>query len=222
MLTGNASTKAPATTSAAGGEGGSAQAQAAEQDLANISARTPAFSDTFASNNAHWATGSTTSIHDGHLYLSNSADQTPGLEETPQAPRLASVAVQADVTLTGGQASDFAGICFFATTDTKGNPSYLCSLASADGRYELWSFNHQWEYVAGGYSSALKLGFNQVNTLAVIAHAPQGVVTLFANGVYLAQIHVGANPTLTTTEGLLVLNVGAQASFANYAVYNAG
>ncbi|HEX6819348.1 MAG TPA: protein kinase [Ktedonobacterales bacterium] len=204
-----------------GTTGNSPQARAAQQQLAAITSHPSVFSESFRSNAAQWKTGSTSSIHDGHLYLSNAQGQEPGLVTTQTLPRLTSVAVRTDVSLTQGEASDFAGLCFFATTDSKGNESYMCALISPDGRYALWSYARQWFYITGGYTSALKLGLNQVNTLAVLADAPTGAVTLFANGSYLTQVKTGANSSQGATEGLIVLNAGAQAAFTNFAVYNA-
>jgi serine/threonine protein kinase len=199
----------------------SANAQAAEQQLAGItSQRTPVFSDAFGSNNTRWATGSSVSIHDGHLYLTNSAGQTPALATTPTALQLSAATARVDVALTDGSPSDQAGLCFWVTTDSKGNPSYFCYLASADGRYGLWQYHGDWLYISGGYSSALKLGMGQANTLALIASARQGYASLFANGHFVSRIHLSISPTLSGNVGLLVLNIG-QASFTNYAVYDA-
>ncbi len=198
----------------------SANAQAAEQQLAGITAHPPVFSDAFGSNNAHWATGSSVSIHDGHLYLTNAAGPTLALETTPTALQLSAATARVDVALTDGSPSDEAGLCFWVTTDSKGNPSYFCYLASADGRYGLWQYHGDWLYISGGYSSALKLGMGQANTLALIANARQGYASLFANGHFVSRIHLSISPTLSGNVGLLVLNIG-QASFTNYAVYGA-
>jgi len=198
----------------------SADAQAAEQQLADVTARAPVFSDAFGSNNARWATGSTVSIHDSHLYLTNSAGQTPALATTPTALQLSAAAARVDVAHTDGSASDEAGLCVWVTTDSKGKSSYTCYLASADGRYGLWQYRDGWSYISGGYSSALKLGMGQANTLALIASAKQGYASLFANGHFVSRIHLNISPTLSGNVGLLVLNI-SQASFTNYAVYDA-
>ncbi len=198
----------------------SANAQAAEQQLAGITAHAPVFSDAFGSNNAQWATGSSVSIHDGHLYLTNAAGPTTALETTPTALQLSAAAARVDMALTDGSPSDEAGLCFWVTTDSKGKSSYSCYLASADGRYALWQYHDGWSYIIGGYNSALKLGMGQANTLALIASAKQGYASLFANGHFVSRIHLNTSPTLSGNVGLLVLNIG-QASFTNYAVYDA-
>jgi hypothetical protein len=215
---------APSATATTSGQGGaSADAQAAEQALAGVTSRTPVFSDAFTSNDAHWATGTSASIHDHHLYVANPGGQTPALEATPASLRLSAIAAKVDVSIAGGTASDTAGICFWVTVDFKGRPNYVCYLASSDGRYEVRQYAAAtWSYVAGGYSPVLKLGLGQTNTLALLASARQGYVSLFANGHFVTRIQVGASSTLSGNVGLLVLNVGTQAAFTNYAVYDAG
>lgn len=204
-------------------------AQAAEQQLATVTGRSPVFADSFGSNNAHWATSDTASIHDGHLYLSNKGSPTPALETTPAALQLSAVAARADVSIARGSSSDLAGLCFWVTKNARGQSSYYCSLISSDGRYQIWQYqptlSPSWSYVSGGYSAALTLGVGKVNTLALLANAKQGSLSLFANGHYIAGIHLSPHlspgASVAGNVGLLVLNVGTQATFANYAVYNA-
>lgn len=203
----------------------SAEARAAEQQLASVMTRSPAFSDSFHSNDAHWATSGSASVHDGHLYLSNPGGQTSGLETTPTTLRLSALAAKVDVAVSSGGSSDNVGLCFWVSADANGKPSYFCSFASSDGRYELWQYRAasapDWLYVAGGYTSALKLGIGQVNTLATLASAKQGYVSLFANGHFITRIHLNINAAVAGNVGLLVLDIGTQATFTNYAVYDA-
>jgi serine/threonine protein kinase len=203
----------------------SPEAQAAEQQLASVTGRSPVFADAFGSNNAHWATSDAVSIQNGHLSLTNKGGQTPALETTPSSLQLSAVAARVDVAVASGSSSDLQGLCFWVSADAKGRASYYCSLISSDGRYELWQYHAggapAWLYVAGGYSAALKLGVGQVNTLAVLASAKQGYATLFANGHYITRIHLTTGASVAGNVGLLVLDVGTRATFTNYAVYDA-
>jgi hypothetical protein len=198
-----------------------AQAQAAEGQLASATAGTPVLSDSFANNNAHWATTSTSSIHDGHLYITNPTGATPALLKTPGLSSLASVTARVDIAHTQGAASDLAGLCFYIASDTKGRQSFYTYLVSSEGRYEFWLYNGSWTFLTGGYSAALKLGEGQTNTLAALAPARQGYADLFANGHFVAKVHLAANGPTSGNAGMLVLNLGSAAAFTQYAVYNA-
>jgi hypothetical protein len=199
----------------------SPDAQAAESRWAGVAATQPVFSETFASNAAHWATSATVAVHDSHLYVSNATGTAPAFAAAPGLASLASVGAQVDITLTQGAAADSAGLCFFVSKAPGGKQSFYCYLASSDGRYAVWYFDsQQWRYITGGYASALKLGMNTTNTLEMLASGRDGSMTLLANGRFVANLTLPLPSQASGGVGLLTLNIGAQAAFTNLAIYS--
>jgi hypothetical protein len=78
-----------------------------------------------------------------------------------------------------------------------------------------------WQFLNSGYTSRLKTGIGQTNELAALTNLKENSVTLFANGRYVGKSSLLSGGPTSGGSGLLVFNRGAEAAFAQYAVYAA-
>lgn len=201
------------------------RARAAVAQFALAVQQPPIFSDALDGQAARWATANGRIFYRGkRLYLNNPNATTIVAVDDPNQTSQSVMVARVDVTLVQGRPGDLAGLRFFVTANSDGSSSFFAYFISPDGGYALW-LNQQggWSTVISGYSSALRAGLGQTNTLAVLANGPQGVITLFANNRYVAQVKLGPNFTgpIAGAMGLIVLNAGVEAAYAHYAIYAA-
>jgi serine/threonine protein kinase len=216
-------TNTPADTSAT-----DSNARAAEAQLTAALAAAPLFTDPLTTNTQGWKAQNPTSFFAGDgLHVSNQSAQQPTLLSAPKpSGALSNAVVRVRVTIVKGAVDDLAGICFLNKLDSAGKPQFYCYLASSEGRYELWYYSvkpqaDRWQFLTSGYVAALKTGVGQTNELAALTNTKDNSVTLFANGKYVGKSPLISGGPSAGGSGLLVLNVGAEAAFTQYAVYNA-
>ena len=202
-----------------------ASARAAVAQFAQALQQTPIFSDALDGQTDHWTTHKGQVYYQGgRLHLYNPSATAVVAVDDPNQTSQSAMALRVDITLARGNPGDLAGLRFFVTTNDDGTQSYFAYFISPEGQYELWFNQHgQWDTAISGYSPALKVGLGQTNTLAVLADGAQGVITLFANGKYVAQVTLDPRFTPPTdgTMGLIVLNAGVEAVYSHYAIYPA-
>jgi serine/threonine protein kinase len=201
-------------------------ARAAEAQLAAALATTPLFADPLMTNTQGWKTPDSSVFFAGDgLHVSNHTAAAPTLIAAPKPTNALSNAVtRARMTVLKGSADDLAGVCFLSRIDSAGKPQFYCYLASSEGRYEVWYYSvkpnvDHWQYLTGGYSPALKTGVGQTNELAVLTNMKDNTATLYANGKYVGKSVLAAGGPSAGGSGLLVLNIGAEAAFTQFAVY---
>ncbi len=200
-------------------------ARAAVNQFAQATQQPPIFSDSLSGQTDHWATHKGQIYYQGgRLHLYNPSATTLVAVDDPDQTSQSAMALQVNITLARAHPGDLAGLRFFVTDNGDGTQSYFAYFISPEGQYDLWlNESGQWDTIISGYSSALKVGLGQTNTLAVLANGTQGVITLFANGKYVAQVTLDpkfAHPT-DGMMGLIVLNVGVEAVYSQYAIYAA-
>lgn len=222
-----------------GGLGGGAQptanaqatatAQSAARQLTSATSGTPVFSDALTSNSHHWATqGKAVFFAADGLHMANTSVNSVLTEDVPEAAApLSDEAVQVTLKSVRGGSGDLAGLRFFVRPGAGGSDDYYCYLIAPQGSFEVWLHHSgNWDFVARGYSSAIRTTPNATNTIAVIAHSGAGNALLFANGQYLATIKIGLRAVYTDaptagTGGLIVMDNGAEFAFTHLAIYQA-
>jgi hypothetical protein len=205
-----------------------ATARAAEARLNAALANTPLFSDSLTTNTQGWKAQSPSSFFasDG-LHIVNQTSSDAPLHAAPKpANALTSAVIRAKITMVKGATDDLAGVCFLTKTDSAGKLQFYCYFASSEGRFELWYYNAKlqsghWQFLNSGYSSNLKTGMSQTNELAALTNMKDNTVTLFANGKYIGKSSLVTGGPTAGGSGLLVLNLGAEAAFSQYAIYAA-
>ena len=205
-------------------------AQSATQQLQAVSGGVPIFSDALADNSHHWRTqGKTVFFAPDGLHLANASTTTVLTEDMPGAapPQLSDEVVRVTLTMAQGGNGDLAGLRFFVQPGAGSAQNYYCFVISAQGSYEVWAhFSGNWNFVTRGYSSALRSGPSDSNTIAVVAHGGSGTALLFANDQYITTVKVGPSvgypdaPTVGAG-GLIVMDTGAEFVFTKYALYRA-
>ena len=206
-----------------------AEAQKATRQLTTVTSGNPVFSDALTKNTQHWSTRDKVIFFasDG-LHLHNTSINSVLTEDVPTAtPQLSDEALQVTLQMVQGGSGDLAGLRFFAQPSSNGNEDYYCYLVSSQGSYEVWVHHGgNWDFIARGYSAALRTGPNATNTIAVVAHGGSGTALLFANGQYLTSIKLGTQveyPGAPTagSGGLIVMDNGTEFAFTQLAVYQA-
>jgi hypothetical protein len=208
-----------------------ATAHAGINRLKGVTAGQPAFKDALTANSHHWYTsGKTIFFAADGLHVHNSSAASIAATDSPSAATAQAGNIVARVTMTmaQGNAGDVAGLRFFVAPASDGSADFFCYLISAEGRYEVWERHHdehqniQWDFVSGGFSSAIKTGLNQQNMLTVYARGADRDALLYANDQFIAEINLnGGGPTAGNT-GLMVLDNGGEAVFSDFQVYNLG
>lgn len=188
-------------------------------------AKTPIFKDALSKNDNHWPTdGKTIFFASDGLHIQKiGASPAIGADAPGQLPKLQDhtrIAATVDISFTSGNPGDLAGMRFFVAPGSDGSPDYYAYLISTEGRYEFWlHHNRTWTFLRGGYSSALKLGRGQTNTLSVLADSASRSATLYANGQYLVVVELSGSGPASGNVGLVVVDGGVDAIYTNLAVY---
>lgn len=187
-------------------------------------ANSPIFKDALKKNDNHWATDGKSIFFasDGLHIHKEGTSPAIGTDAPGQLPQLQDhtrVAATVDVTFTSGNPGDLAGMRFFVTPNS-GSDDYYAYLISTEGRYEFWLHHDRtWTFLRGGYTSTLKLGRGQTNTLAVLADSTSRAAVLYANGQYLVTVGLSASGPSSGNVGLVVVDGGVDATYTNFAVY---
>lgn len=201
------------------------QQNQAESQLRAALGSKPVYLDTLTGSPAAWTVNGKSVFFgaDHRLHLLNAA-KTPLFADMPTSapmPKGAYVA-SVDVSLVKGATSDHAGIRFLASTAQKGD-TYYSYLITAAGRFEIWlqQPGTGLVFLTGGVVPSLKTGDGQTNTLAVLVDPAAKTLTLFANGAFVFQTPIPGGVSLTGRAGVLTPDNGVEATFANFALYNA-
>jgi serine/threonine-protein kinase len=184
----------------------------------------PVFKDALRKNDNHWtADGKTVLFASDGLHIRKTGASSAVGTDAPGQLNLGHVAATVDMSFISGSAGDLAGLRFFVTTNADGTEAYYAFAISTDGHYEFW-FHHErtWSFLRSGYSNALKLGGDSTNTLTVLADSTKNEATLYANGQYLASVTLADGGPTSGNVGMMVIDGGVDAKYANFAVYNAG
>ena len=124
--------------------------------------------------------------------------------------------------LVKGVNGDQAGMRFLVQTEPSGATDFYSYLVSSEGRFSIWMTQAgTWTELTSGYSSALKVGFNQPNTLAVLVTSDQRA-TFFANQKFVTELPLARTGPASGSVGLLVFDGGAEARFSYLSVYSVG
>lgn len=201
-----------------------AQAHAAVATLSQVQSSSPSFSDALLNNSKQWrADGSTAFFAPDGLHLRNHSTANFAAVDAPGSRAgLTSFASQVDVALVGGLTGDQAGMRFLVRQGPNGKSSFYCYLVSVEGRYSIWmARSGVWTQLSSGYSTALKAGFNQTNTLTVIVSADQRAL-FFANKQFVTALDLPQNGVTSGNVGLMVLDGGVEARFTHLMIYNTG
>ena len=205
------------------------QANGAMRTLATLTASSPVFTDSLASNQQRWATDGKTVFFDSTgLNLSDVSGRSVVTEDLPHPLSISTMFVQATMTFQSGDPGYMAGLRFLVTPDSQtGTQDYYTFVTGTDGRYEVW-LRHagQWDLIERGFSLAIRTGLHVPNHLGVYASSVDRQIQLFVNGQFIAGMplpaasrYAGA-PT-SGSAGLIVMDTGAQVSFSQVAVYTA-
>lgn len=215
---------APTTTpNAAALAKAAAIAHAAEAQLAAVTATKPVFTDSLTSNSQHWPVDNKSSFFaaDGELHLYNhDVRSVLSLDQPGSVPD--AFAVSVSLTFLHGSISDLAGLRVRVTPAGDGQFAHVTVLISPDGRYEIWSYSgSRWTVLDFGYTQTITRGFNQTNTLAVLAMG--GAIHVFINSHYISTVaDPGAATAGSNAMGPTVVYAGTEVAYAHYAVYAAG
>ncbi|HKV85076.1 MAG TPA: serine/threonine-protein kinase [Ktedonobacterales bacterium] len=201
-----------------------AQARAAATTLSQVQSSSPAFSDALLNNSKQWrADGSTAFFAPDGLHLRNHSTSNIAAVDAPGSRAgLTSFASQVDVALVGGLTGDQAGMRFLVQPGPNGKSNFYCYLVSVEGHYSIWmARSGVWTQLSSGYSTALRAGFNQTNTLTVLVTANQRAL-FFANKQYVTALDLPHDGVTSGNVGLMVLDGGAEARFTHLMIYNTG
>lgn len=200
---------------------GNPVAASAEKRLSDVLKAQPSYSSPLTSATGWHADSSTVFTgSDQRLHLRNTgmAALTRSAPDAAAPPTPAYVA-QGTVAVIGNYVSDRAGILI----NTESDGETYAYVVSSDGRFQVLQLQSQgtWSFVSGGYSTALKPGQGQANTLQVLVDPAAARVSFFANGTFVYQLILDQGVTLSGRPGLIVTDGGAEATFSNFGVYPA-
>jgi hypothetical protein len=209
-----------------------ATADVAIQQLRTAAAAHPAFADSLLNTHQQWPTagGDVFFSADG-LHLANHSTTSVLTEDLPPAQQktLGAMLAQVDMRFVRGTAGDLAGLRFLVTPDAAGGEAYYCYLISDQGRYEVWvRHGAGWDYLAGGYSPAIRDGLNATNTLTVLADGRRHQALLYANGQFVGRVGLllqrqnTSDLPVSGSAGLIVLDTGAEAVYTHFSISPAG
>ncbi len=204
----------------------SASARADEARLRAIVGGQPVFGDALSSNSHHWATDNSTVFFTNQtLHLRDQSATSVALVDAPGDPTSASgdIVAQVSVAQVGGKVGDLAGLRFLVASNADGSQSYYSFVVSSDGRYEVWFHDDsRWVFLVSGYSTAIKTGLNQHNTLAALTSSTRNEAVLFANGQFVTRVSLDPNGPVAGSAGLIVMDNGDESAFTQFALYDAG
>lgn len=212
----------PQATSTPAGTAAQAQAQAR---LKTALASQPVYSDALTGTPAAWHVDGKSVFFgpDRHLHLHDTTKTAlfADMPATATIPKGAYIA-KVDVALAAGGASGHAGMRFLVSSSDKG-ATYYSYLVTAAGRFELWAQQPDTglTFLTSGFVPALKSGAGQSNTLAVLVDPAANTLTLFANGTFVFDAPIRPGVAKTGRLGVVVPDNGVEATFANFALYNA-
>ncbi len=201
-----------------------AAAHTAEGQLQAATRATPVFSDDLKGNQQHWRTSGTVVYFapDG-LHLHSQSTASPVFEDTPgDHGALSDIVAQVDVTMVGGTPSDDVGLRFFVQPADGGQQEFYAYLITSEGRYAVWFYRDGWHFIHNGYSSAIKPGMGQTNTLAVLARGSTHEAFFFANGKYVTSAALPMDAPTAGPVGFMIRDGGSDARFARYRLYAIG
>lgn len=201
-----------------------AEARTSVEQLRTAESGNPTFSDALLSNGKQWkADGSTAFFAADGLHLRNKSTSAVAAIDAPRAlSPVSSFVSQVDVALVKGVNGDQAGMRFLVQTEPSGATDFYSYLVSSEGRFSIWMTQAgTWTELTSGYSSALKVGFNQPNTLAVLVTSDQRA-TFFANQKFVTELPLARTGPASGSVGLLVFDGGAEARFSYLSVYSVG
>ncbi len=184
----------------------------------------PVFKDALRTNDNHWTTdGKSVFFASDGLHIHKTGTSSALGTDAPAQVNLGHAAATVDMSFSSASAGDLAGLRFFVTTNDDGTEDYYAYAISTDGHYEFW-FHHErtWSFLRSGYSNALKLGSDSTNTLTVLADGTKNEAALYANGQYLTTVTLADKGPTSGNVGMMVIDGGVDARYANFAVYNAG
>lgn len=201
-------------------------AQQAEARLRVAVSKSAAFSDPLSNNDNKWPVNGKTIFFgkDGRLHLFNEFVQPLAADKpSTSQPTNGSFVARVTVELLQGYTGDHAGIRFLSQRNDDGTETYYTYTVTSEGRYDLSFYNGSadTQFMTAGYGSAIAPGMNQPNTIAVLVDVQQGIILMFANDHYVAQANLLQSGPTTGKVGLIAIDTGIEASFANYAVYPA-
>lgn len=200
-----------------------AQARSAVTELSAVESKPPAYSDSLLNNDKQWNVDGTTVFFatDG-LHVRNRSTTVAAADAPSDLSGLSSFVSQVDVALVNGLTGDQAGMRFLVQTEQNGTKDFYCYLISAEGRYSIWlEQGGTWTELSNGYSMAIRAGFHQVNTLAVLVTADQRAV-FFANRQFVTALTFPRAGPTSGGVGVMVFDGGAEARFSRLEVYRAG
>lgn len=200
-------------------------ARDAETQLKDATAGNPAFSDALRDNAKNWTTdGKHALFKDGALHLANlDANGAFGVD-APNAPSAGTLAVKADVTLVRGGAGDFGGLQFLTSDNGDGTADGYTYVIAPEGYFQVWQHRPHdkitpWSVLRSGYSSALKTGLHQTNTLSVLTHGRDHTANLYANGHFVSQVTLPDDGPTDGGTGLIVMTSSTEIAANAFAVY---
>ncbi|HEX6800107.1 MAG TPA: serine/threonine-protein kinase [Ktedonobacterales bacterium] len=199
-----------------------ASARDAERQLAAVTGRQPLFSDPLSSNANHWPTsGKIAFFGTGgyHIHVTDAKSVVALPAPYGGADGTQDVVVQTGMRFAQSTAGNFAGLLFYASGDTS---TYYSFAISEDGRFSVWLHDASgWNFVNGGYTTAITTGLNVPNTLAVLARGSTGVAYFFVNGHYVTGVQLSASGPTSGRAGMIVLDNPTEVIYANFAIYDA-
>lgn len=194
----------------------------AERQLAAITARAPIFSDPLSSNAHHWPTSANVAFFGAggyHVRDTNAKSVVALRAPFAGADSTQDVVVQCGMTFVQGAPANYAGLIFYASGDTS---TYYSFAISDDSRFTVWLHDATgWNFVSGGYSTAITTGLNAPNTLAVLARGSTGEAYFFVNSHYVTGVRLSQSGPSSGGAGMIVLDNPSEVTYANFAVYNA-
>ena len=195
----------------------------AQTQLKSFTAQQPIFSDSLASNSAHWplATDQVYFGADHQLHVHNTITSQPVAADAPISAPPSDYVEQATMTITAGGSGDLAGLRFFVTDVGGGAKAYYAFFIASDGHYYLWYYNNEWTFLAGGFAPHALRGDGAANTLSVIALGDTHQALLFVNGAYIDTAQLKLDGPQNGGAGVIVLNHGVEAEYTHFALYPA-
>ena len=200
----------------------SASARDAERQLTAVTGHQPRFSDPLTSNANHWPTsGKVAFFGTGGFHIHDTDARSVVVLPAPfgGADGMQDVVVQSGMRFAQATAGNFAGLFFYASGDTS---TYYSFVISEDGRFSVWQRGASgWNFVSGGYSTAITTGLDAPNTLTVLARGSVGAAYFFVNGHYVTGVQLSANGPTSGGAGMIVLDNPTEVVYANFAIYDA-
>lgn len=200
----------------------SSEAASADQELKVVVAQAPTFHDSLKVNANGWAiSGGARTFGGSGLEMVNHSTTDPEFADAPDTPPGPDYAGQVTMRFKNGESGDLAGMRFYVTDNGDGTQAYYAFMLAPNGQYYLWYYQDGLHFLAGGYASQIAAGVGGTNTLAFVTHSARGVVTLYVNGSFVADVTLQAGGPAGGGAGLIVLTNGLDVVFSDFALYPA-